>query len=165
MTESLRVKLQRIRTLKSKGAEFEVQAMYQVLDLERQTVLWQTKKDLSFFEVLNKEKGLCTPARFKAFKKATTSFNRETINRLGVPSVCLLAQQNEKLREKILDKALQFRTKNGSEPTYQYIAMFLRGTGKQRPTGPTPSQLRIYNELLKDTIRGLGGRVPPMPTK
>jgi hypothetical protein len=158
VTDKLKSKLQQIRDLKSKGSGFEVQAMYQIIDLERTSVLWRKDRSTTFDDVLKEEKGLCTPSRFQAFKKATSCFPKDTIHKLGVPCVCLLAVQNGQQRDRLLRYALNFRTKNGSEPTYQYICMFL----KKPNTGPTRTQLLKYINVLRAKIKDLGGYIPVM---
>jgi hypothetical protein len=151
-------KLNHIRELKSKGAGFEVQAMYEVLDLEKTSILWK-KGDVERFEdVLKEESGVCTPSRFNSFKKATGYFERRTIENLGVACVCLLANQNAKTRDRLLPHAVEFRRKFGVEPTYQYFSRFLR----KPDMGPSRAELMNYIEDLKKEIRDLGGRVPAM---
>lgn len=156
MAEKLQMKLSQIRELKSKGSDFEVQAMFEVLDLERAAVLWKNNGCKSFPELLRHESGVCTPARFKAFKKAVNLFDRPTINKLGVPCICLIANQNAASRARLLGHALEFRKKFGTEPTYQYFSRFLRKPN----VGPTRKQLLQYIELLRKEIKSLGGRVP-----
>jgi len=151
-------KLNHIRELKSKGSGFEVQAMYEVLNLEKTSILWK-KGDIKRFEdVLRDESGVCTPSRLNSFRKATEYFERQTIENLGVACVCLLANQNAKTRERLLPHALGFRKKFGVEPTYQYFSRFLR----KPDTGPTRKELLDYIDNLKQEIRELGGRVPVM---
>ena len=151
-------KVKQIRDLKSKGSGFEVQAMNEILELEKTSVLWRRDDIASFDDVLREEKGLCTPGRFKDYKRAKGHFSFSVIEKLGVACVCLLAKQPAQARERILAHALKYRSDNGSEPTYQYVCMFLR----KKTNGPTRSQLLKYNELLKSTIKDLGGRVPRM---
>jgi len=154
---TLASKLQTIRNLKSKGAGFEVQAMYEVLSLEKASVLWRRDGTESFATVLQEEVGLCTPSRFKAFKKAVEHFSPETIDQLGVPCVCLIAVQNQALRTRMVKEALAYRAEHG-EPNYQFLSRFLRKSGK------TVSRARLtkYIEVLKFTIKELGGRIPMM---
>lgn len=160
MSDKLKVRVQQILNLKSKGSSCEVQAMFQIIELERMSVLWKEDRDTPFETVLANEK-LCTPSRYRSFRKATTHFKRDTIDRLGVSCVCLLAIQNAAVRERILAHALKFRDANGTEPTYQYVARFLRGKSNG---GPTRKQLLKYIEDLKEKIRELNGRVPGMTT-
>lgn len=158
MAASLQSRLDSIRTLKSKGSTFEVQAMFEVLDLEKQSVLWRRDGVKTFEEMLKHEAGVCTRSRYKAFKKATGFFPRATIDKLGVPCVCLLAIQNASTRDRLLKHALDFRKNHGAEPTYQYFSRFLR-----KPGNPvTRKRLEAYVDKLKAEIRSLGGRVPVM---
>jgi hypothetical protein len=159
VSTKLQTQLRQIRELKSKGSNYEVEALFKVIELEKMSVLWRTGGNTTFDDVLTSEKGICTPSRFKAFKKANTHFSSLTIHKLGVPCVCLLAVQNEGTRNKLLSYALKYREKNGGEPTYQYICRFL----KKAPTGPSRGQLIKYIDTLRKTIKDLGGRVPVMP--
>jgi hypothetical protein len=155
---TLQAQLHSIRALKSKGATHEVEAMYRILELEKQTVLWRRDGVKNFSELLRIEAGVCSINRHRAFKKADGFFNRATIDKLGVPAVCLLAVQNQATRDRLLKYGLEYQKKHGVEPTYQYFSRFLR-----KPGNPvTRTRLNNYVELLKKTIRELGGRVPPM---
>jgi hypothetical protein len=157
--KTLASKLREIRALKSKGSDFEVQTMYEILALEKASVLWRVDGTETFTSVLKQEAGICTPTRFKAFKKAVACFSQATIERLGVPCVCLLAVQNQSVRAKLLKAALAFRTEKGTEPTYQYISRFLA-----KPKNDLPSRARLlkYVDVLRAEIKSLGGRVPMM---
>lgn len=155
---TLATKLKDIRDLKSKGAGFEVQAMYEVLALEKASVLWRRDGTETFTTVLKEEVGVCTPTRFKAFKKAAEYFTQDTIEKLGVPCVCLIATQNQSVRQRMLKDALTYRKDHGSEPTYQYFSRFLRKPGK----AVSRTRLLKYVEVLKAEIKSLGGRVPVM---
>ena len=155
---TLATKLLNIRRLKSQGAGFEVRAMYEILALERASVLWRRDGTETFAAVLKAEPGMCTQTRFKAFKKAAGLFSQDTIEKLGVPCVCLLAKQSQSIRTKLLKPALAYRKKHGSEPAYQYIALFLRKPG----TSVSRARLSRYIEVLTDVISHLGGVVPVM---
>lgn len=157
MSDKLSTHVRRIRDLKSRGVDFEIQAMYEVTELERMSVIWKADRSTSFETVITKER-LCTVTRFRAFKKATSVFKRGTIEKLGLPCVCLLAVQNGPTRDRLLNLAMKFRDENGTEPTYQYIARFTR----KAKTGPTRKQLLGYIDDLKRVIREAGGRVPSM---
>jgi len=156
--DKLKARLQQIRELRSKGSGFEVQAMQKIVELEKTSVLWRKDAGTKFEEVLRHEKGLCTPSKFRAYKKASTHFPLDVINKLGVPCACLLAVQPAQTRDRILGHALKFRSANGCEPTYQYVCKFLR-----KPTvGPSRAQLLRYVDTLKKTIKDMGGRIPMM---
>lgn len=159
MTASLQSKLAAIRELKSKGSSFEVEAMFEVIALEKQSILWRKDGTTKFETVLRDEGGVCTPSRFKDFKKAADHFTRVTIDKLGVPCVCLLAKQNAHTRERLLKDALEFRKEHGAEPTYQYFSRSLRKPGK-----PTISRKQLLDFIadLKVVIKECGGRVPVM---
>jgi hypothetical protein len=133
--------------------------MYEVLALEKQSVLWRTADTTKFEDVLREEAGVCTPSRFRSFKKANECFNRTTINKLGVPCVCLLAKQPANVRDRVLRNALKFREQHGAEPTYQYVSRLC-------PHNSTPqmsrTKLLAYIEKLKGVIKDCGARVPPM---
>jgi len=158
MATNLQSKLSQIRELKSKGSIFEVQAMFEVLSLERTSVLWKKSGTQSFQVFLREESGVCTPSRFQAFKRSVGYFDRSVIDKLGVATVCLLANQNAPTRARLLDHALIFRKKFGTEPTYQYFSRFLK---KPNP-GPTKKELERYVEVLRKEIKVLGGRIPMM---
>jgi hypothetical protein len=157
MASNLKDKLKLIRDLKSKGADYEVQAMFQIVELERLQVLWR-KSGKTFTEVLKNERGLCTAGRFKAFKKASTCFPRKTIDQLGVPCVCILAVQNASVRNRILPHALKFRSRHGEGPTYQYVSRFFR----KPSSGPTRAQALRYIDVLRKVIKDMGGSIPMM---
>jgi hypothetical protein len=158
MATNLQSKLSQIRELKSKGSIFEVQAMFEIMNLERTSILWRKSGTQSFQVFLREESGVCTPSRFQAFKRSVGYFDRNTIDKLGVATVCLLANQNAATRARLLTHALEFRKKFGAEPTYQYFSRFLK---KPNP-GPTKKQLEIYIDVLRKEIKSLGGRVPMM---
>lgn len=132
--------------------------MFEILSLEKQSVLWRRDGTNRFEDMLREQAGVCTPSRFKSFKKASEYFPRSTIDRLGVPCVCLLATKNAGTRERLLKYALEFQKKHGAEPTYQYFSRYLRDPNKP----PSVKRLKKYIERLKQEIRDLGGRVPAM---
>jgi hypothetical protein len=132
--------------------------MYALLDLEQKSALWRKDGTTTFDDIL-REEHLCTPSRFKAFKKADGYFDRETIEKLGVPCVCLLSKQNARSRNRLLGKALQFREDYGIEPAYQLLGSSMR----RKADGPSRKMLLAWIEELKKEIRNLGGRVPRMP--
>lgn len=161
MKVTLASKLKDIRDLKSKGSGFEVQAMYEILALEKASVLWRRDGTDTFALVLKQEIGVCTPTRFKAFKKAAEYFPQDTIERLGVPCVCLIAIQNQGVRSKMLKEALTYRKNHGSEPTYQFVSLF---SPRKKPESHGVSRVRLikYIDVLKAEIKSLGGRIPVM---
>jgi hypothetical protein len=160
VTASLQSKLASIRELKSKGASFEIEAMFEVLALEKQSVLWRKDDSTKFEAILRADGGVCTPARFKDFKKAANHFTRATIDKLGVPCVCVLAKQNANTRERLLKDALEFRKDHGTEPTYQHFSRLLPSKNG-KPT-ITRTQLLNYIDKCKGVIKECGGRVPVM---
>lgn len=159
MAASLQSKLDAIRTLKAKGSTFEVQAMYEVMTLEKQTVLWRRDGTKTFDEMLREQSGVCTPSRFRDFKKAADQFPRATIDKLGVGCVCLIAKQNANKRESMLKRALEFQKTFGVEPNVQFFSRQLRDPSKKIVSR---KRLLNYIDLLKAEIRSMGGRVPTM---
>lgn len=158
MADTLNARLAHIRKLRSQGSTYEVEAMFEVVDLEHKSVLWRRDGARKFEDVLRDEAGVCTRARFRAFKKAVEHFPRKTIDQLGVPCVCLLANQNAGTRDRMLKHAMEFRKNHGVEPTYQYFSRYLR-----KPGGPiSRKRLKEYIEVLKKMIKELGGRAPTM---
>jgi len=154
----LKETIDRIRGLKSRGHECEVQAMYEVIRLEKTSVLWKQSGTHDFDSFLREENGICTPSRFKAFKRSVEYFDQETIYLLGVPCICLLASQNKATREKLLGCALDFRKRFNCLPNYQYFSQFLR----KDSVGPTRTELLRYIDVLRNHIKELGGRIPAM---
>lgn len=160
MADTLKTRLDKIRTLKSRGADSEVQAMFELLALEKRSVLWRTSETTKFKDILREDaNGLCTPARFTAFKRADNYFSRKAIENLGIECVCVIANQPKGKRDRMIKDATTFKRERGVVPTYQYFAKHLR---RSSSPGPTRKQLIKYNDKLKAEIKALGGRVPPM---
>lgn len=151
--------VERIRSLRTISAEHEVDSMLLVLELEKKPSLWRTTLVSTFEEVIREER-FCTVSRWRAFKAARGFIPKKHLSSLGVPAACLIAMQPKGRQLRLLNLALTFRRKHGFEPTYQYVTRLL--PSRARPTGPTRKTLLQYIEVLKEVIRNLKGRVPPM---
>jgi hypothetical protein len=151
--------LSQIRKVKSLGSGHEVQAMYLLLDLERASIIWRVSKTITFNEVLDKER-LCTPSRFRAFKRAHELFKEHGIRKVGLDAACLIAVQPKNHQTNLYDLAENFKTNYGTDSTYQYVAQCIRAR-HPKPKRPSYGSLKRRIEQLENEIRRLGHRVPP----
>lgn len=154
------------RDSKSAGNFHETSAMFTLIDFEKASICWKTTPSMTFEDILRKER-LCTITRYHAFKKAVTIFSRDEIVKLGVESVCLIAQQGGKIRPRLVKAVTEFRKTNEIGPSLQYTANLVQSLRPEtaRSSEPTYGQLKAYCETLKEEIRELGGRIPPIPAK
>jgi hypothetical protein len=153
----------RIRELRNRGAAEEIAAMRLIVEFEKATYAWKEYPSTTFESVIRDEH-LCTVARFRSFKKAVSDLTKLHIDRLGVAASCLIAMQSKGSRFRLLNAALQFRSRHEIEPTYQFVSRMIRGR-QPKLSRPTYGEQSRYIAVLKDVITKLGGKIPPMEVR
>ena len=145
--------LHTIRQNFSRGAGQEVDAMLRILELERWPAYWKTVAP-TFPEVLVAEK-LCTPACWRAFKKAQGLFPDQaafsvTAHLLGVKALCLIAKQPTG-HARLIRLTEAYVARESTVPTYQYVTQLL---GKKKAVAKKgPSRKTLLNTIESEKAR------------
>ena len=141
---------QRIRDLKHRGEEADLEILRLVSSLYLRKELWpdQYKGD---FDRLLRQEGFCTPALWHKNQKATEA--KIPIRRYGVHAANVLASLPEKQRASIMKQTDSWITEHHRFPvTYQRINWYVNhATGALRQKGKQSdlSRLRAENKRLR----------------
>lgn len=163
----------KVREYRALGSRYEVEAMFALMEFERQTVAWKSSPSMKFDDVIREER-FFPIGKWRAFKKAvdvvskTKDLNKDQMKRLGVNAVNLIIRQPAQYHRRLIKTAIKYRNLHEVEPTYQYVSRLIHSTikGKDtKPSGPTRGQLLAYVDKLKDQIRELGHKPVAMDKK
>jgi hypothetical protein len=145
-----------IRTAKQYANQGEAQRlalMMLLLDVEPRKSLWQDNpnKTLSW-EALIREEGLCTPALFGDFKRATKIVEVKTF---GVYASAAIVKVPTPYRTRVLRSTQEWIDSHKVKPTYQritkYVAEMKKELGIRTPRSSLQA-LRAENKRLKDRV-------------
>lgn len=143
--------IQNAKKYANQGESQRLNLMKLLLDTEPRKSIWQQNPSNTLsWDLLLREEGLCTPALFHDFKRATKIVDVEVF---GVYASAAIAKLKAEFRGRIVRQTQKWIESHRVPPTYQRISKYVSELKKElgirgRPSSPLHT-LRSENNRLK----------------
>lgn len=154
--------IQAAKKYANQGESQRLQLMRLLLDTQPRKAVWQDNPNHTLsWEALLREEGLCTPALFYNFKRATSVVN---VDVFGVYASAAIVKLKKDYRGRIIRQTQKWIESHKVRPTYQRITKYVQEIKKElgirRPATPLQTlraeNSRLKRELVKSSEINLG---------
>ena len=171
--------IQNAKKYANQGEGQRLGLMKLLLDMEPRKSIWLSNpNNTASWDALLREEGLCTPALFHDFKRATKIVD---VDVFGVYASAAIAKLKADYRSRIVRQTQKWIDSHRVPPTYQriskYVAELRKDMGiRSRPSTPIHAlrsennrlkrelnKADTYIDTLKAALKGHGVRVPREP--
>ena len=158
----------KIKDLLAKGAQSELDAYYEAMQLKRHPSYWKTTKTPKFSDVV----AACRwwpQAQWRDFETTAAFFAKNEVYTLGLKTSKLIAKQPPEIRKTLKTEAFANVSEFGASSAYRYVTRRLRELAKPKTSklqvpetidDMTKSQLRQYLVFIIEDAKVRGITLP-----